>query len=280
MTCSARYFPIKPSAFRFQAGLHPFGTDFGNGAADGLYFQVDEQWRHYVREKGRGSPARHGVLGRTADERRANQRVLDWVRETARREHPDLFAIPPQTLRGIAARVQEDLVVVHRRADGRDAAIAVDVSFPSDWRPERIIGTDFRFIHGPVPGFADNDAQARSLVSAMIDRGPYVRFVWTLKADDDLDHHPDAGPHRGWSPDGEGFLRVERQVTVPFPEVSAALFLIRTYLYGFRSLSAAERSALAKAVQTMPAAAAAYKGLVEPREIILALLRPRAAADC
>src|SRR5262245_9130047 len=162
---------------------------------------------------------------------------------------------------------------MHRRADHGDAAIAVDVSFPSDWRPERVLGTDFRFIHGPVPGFADRTAQARSLVGAMIDRGPHVRFVWTLKADDDLDHHPDVGPHRGWSPHGGGFLRVERQVTVPFTDVSAALFLIRTYLYPFASLSAAERAAIADAVETMPAPAAAYKGLVEPRQTILSLLR-------
>jgi hypothetical protein len=269
----ARYFPVKPSVFRFQAGLHPFGTDFGNGATDGLYFQVDAQRQHYLHEKQRVSPGRHGTLTDTAAERRANRRVLEWVRETLRREHARLFTDPPPTFRGVAAEVQEDLVVMHRHAGGTDAAIAVDVSFPSDWRPERILGTDFRFIHGPVPGFADHDAQARSLVTSMIERGPYVRFVWTLKPDDDLDHHPDRAAHRDWSADGEGFLRVERQVTVPFPEVAAALFLIRTYLYPFASLSAAQRAALAQAVEIMPPAAAAYKGFVGPREIILGLLR-------
>lgn len=273
VTRPARYFPIKPSVFRFQAGLHPFGTDFGNGVADRLYFQLDEHRAHYVRAKRRVNPGRHRVLARTAEERRANQRVLDWVRETVRREHGDRFAVPPRTLRGIAERVQEDLVVIHRGAGSRDAAIAVDVSFPSDWRPERIVGTDFRFIHGPVPGFADNAAQARSIVSTMIERGPYVRFVWTLKADDHLDHHPDGGPYPEWSPDGEGFLRVERQITVPFPDVSAALFLIRTYLYPFAALSAVECNAISRAVRTMPAPAGAYKGFAEPRAIILALLR-------
>jgi len=169
--------------------------------------------------------------------------------------------------------VQEDLVVLHRRHDGRDTAIMVDVSFPSDWRPERIVDTDFRFIHGPVPGFADAEAQARSMVSAMIDRGPYVRFVWTLKADDFLDHHPEEGGHGEWSADGEGFLRVERQLTVPFSDVAASLFLIRTYLYPFRSLTAEQRDSLARAVETMPAEAARYKSFTAAQPIILALLR-------
>jgi hypothetical protein len=269
---TARYFPIKSTPFRFQAGLHPFGTDFGNRAADRLYFQVDEQRALYLAAKRRVSPARHRVLERDEAERLAVGRVLAWMRETLQREHAEIFASPPETLRGVGAAVQEDLVLLHRRGDATDAAIAVDVCFPSDWRPDRIAGTDFRFIHGPVPGFADSEAQARSLVSAMIDRGPYVRFVWTLKADDRLDHHPDRGPYPTWSEAGEGYLRVERQVMVPFPEVSASLFLIRTYLYPFSSLGAEERAAIAGAVDSMPEAAARYKGFAGWRDDIRRLL--------
>jgi hypothetical protein len=275
VTGKAHYFPIRPSAFRFRAGLHPFGTDFGNGDADRLFFQVDEQRQHYLQEKRRAPAARHGVLLRTADERQALGRVLNWVHETLRREHGGLLAAPPRTLREVAEQVQEDLVIIHRGADGSDAAIAVDVCFPSDWQPERIIGADFRFIHGPVPGFADDPAQARSIVTTMIERGPYVRFVWTLKPDNHLDHHPDAGPHGTWSAEGDGFLRVERQVTVPFADIGAALFLIRTYLYAFGSLSPTERNLIAQAVHTMPAPAATYKGFAGPRAVILSLLRDR-----
>lgn len=269
---TAHYFPVKSTAFRFQAGLHPFGTDFGNGVADRLYFQIDEQRPYYLAEKRRVSAARHRVLERDDDERRGNARVLEWMRATLQHEHPGLFPSTPDTLRGIGAEVQEDLVVIHRRGDGSNAAIGVDVSFPSDWSPERIAGTDFRFIHGPVPGFADSEAQASSMVSAMIDRGPFVRFVWTLKPDGDLDHHPDVAHHRLWSDDDAGFLRVERQVTVPFAAVAAALFLIRTYLYPFDSLSPEQRETIANALKTMPPEAAAYKGFTEPEAILRRLI--------
>lgn len=251
----------------------PFGTDFGNGTAEQLYFQIDSQRDFYLAEKKRVPIERHRQLARDEAEACAHARVLAWLRATLAREHPQRFSQPPASYRSIAAAVQEDLVVIHRGADGRDAAIAVDVSFPSDWRPERIAGTDFRFIHGPVPGFADAEAQARSMVTAMIERGPYVRFVWTLKTDDILDHHPDQGPYLAWKDTREGFLRVERQLTVPFAEVSASLFIIRTYIYPFDELTPERRENLARAVEQMPDEAARYKGFADARPIILAMLR-------
>jgi hypothetical protein len=268
----AHYFPVRSTPHRFQAGLLPFGTDLGNGETDRRFFQIDTQRERYLALKTRVDGARHRVLERDAYERRVHQRVLAWIRETLHGEQPVLFAQPPDSYRDIAAAVQEDLVVLHRTADGRNAAIAVDVCFPSDWRPERIVGTDFRFIHGPVPGFADSEAQAAAMVAAMIDRGPYVRFVWTLKPSDDLDLHPEEGRHATWDDAAIGFLRVERQVTVPFPGVGASLFLIRTYLYAFSSLSAAERTVLRTAVERLPAPVARYKGLAAAQGLILSKL--------
>lgn len=268
----AFYFPVRQTPFRFQAGLMPFGSDFGNGAVERLYFQVDSQRDFYIAEKKRVPAARHHRLDRNDSEERAHARVLAWIRRTLAAEHPQRFAEPPASYRAIAAEVQEDLVVLHRDAEGRDAAILVDVSFPSDWRPERIVGTDFRFIHGPVPGFADAQAQARSMVTAMIERGPYVRFVWTLKTDAILDHHPDQGPYLPWQEAEEGFLRVERQLTVPFTDVGASLFLIRTYIYPFADLSPERRDLLARAVRDMPDEAARYKGIGAARPIVLSLL--------
>jgi heme-dependent oxidative N-demethylase alpha subunit-like protein len=263
---------VRSSPFRFVAGLVPFGTDFGNGAADRQFFQIDNERARCLCAKQAVSATRHAVLARDGAEEHVHQRVLPWIRKTLATEHPNLFAPAPDSYRAVAANVQEDLVVLHRRQDGTDAAIMVDVCFPSDWRPERIVGTGFRFIHGPVPGFADSDAQAAAMVAAMIDRGPHVRFVWTLTADDHLDHHPEQGRHTAWRDATQGFLRVERQVTVPFTEVNASLFLIRTYLYGFADLGRAQRVTIARALQTMPEAAARYKNFLASKSTILRLL--------
>jgi len=239
----------------------PFGRDFGNGMRDRLYFQVDCELERYRRARREVGTDRHRLLDDEPDRLACHCSVLAWMGAVLRREHGGPGGEAPSSYASLSAMVQEDFVVLHRRRDGRSEAIAVYVSFPSGWRPEAIGGADFKRIHAPVPGFAEGDAAVDSMVTAMIERGPYVRFVWTVTADDQLDHHPDAGGRLAWDERATGWLRVERQVTVPFPGVGAALFLVRTYLYPFASLAAPERATLATALERMPAEVARYKGL-------------------
>jgi hypothetical protein len=113
------------------------------------------------------------------------------------------------------------------------------------------------------------------MVTGMIERGPYVRFVWTVTADDHLDHHPEEGRRVEWRDARAGWLRVERQVTVPFSAVGASLFLVRTYVYPFASLADDERRVLATAIERMPTAIADYKRVSpEARRIVRRLLTP------
>lgn len=159
------------------------------------------------------------------------------------------------------------------------------VCFPSSWRPERLLGASFSEIHQPVPGFAKNERAEQSMIKAMIDHGPYVRFVWTLSADDYLDHHPVFGesnnqnacaalpaPITQWQTASQGWLRVERQVSVGFPKLNAAVFLIRVYVYSFAQLSTRRRQTLANAVASMPEDIARYKAIAGHRKTILSLL--------
>lgn len=257
----ARYFPVRPRPYRMEAGLVPFGRDFGNGPRDRLYFQVDDELDRYRRARREVGTRRHRLLEGGRARRACHEAVLAWMSAVLQREHPDLAGGTPRSYGALAAAVQEDFAVLRRRPDGRSEAVAVFVSFPSGWRPEAIGGADFARIHEPVPGFAENPAAAASMVTAMIERGPYVRFVWTVTADDRLDHHPDTSRRVAWADATQGWLRVERQVTVPFPAVGAALFLIRTYLYPFGSLGAGERRVLAAALEQMPPEIARYKGL-------------------
>jgi hypothetical protein len=67
-------------------------------------------------------------------------------------------------------------------------------------------------------------------------------------------------------------LRVERQVTVPLATQRAAVFLIRTYLYGFDELTRNERDTLAISLLRMPEAAQKYKRIEQAIPHALRLL--------
>ena len=268
-----------------EAGLFAFGTDFGNGAADTRFFQFDAQVEETLAAKRavleRFGPL-PGALCRTKAEVDAHRAVLSFMDATLREEAPERWggeprapAEPGEHYAAIARRIQEDFAVVHVDASGANAIIAAHVCFPSGWRPERILGRDFSTIHAPIPEFERVGAAASKLVDAMLTRGPYVRFVWTVSPDAALDHHPDHWERLSFSDQAaRGYLRVERQLTVPFPDVSASLFLIRTYLYPFDSLDEPERRVLRSAIDGMSPALRRYKGLLgfEPR--IHALLGP------
>jgi hypothetical protein len=133
-----------------------------------------------------------------------------------------------------------------------------------------LLGQSFARIHAPVPDFRIGQGTAQ-LPRALVEKGPYVRFVWTICSDSQLDHHPDSG-YRPDFGEGQGFLRVERQVTVPFPEQRVYLFLIRTYVYAFATLLSEQRQILAEALRTMPAGIVAYKGLTGQIEAAIDLL--------
>ncbi len=267
----ARYFPVRPGAYRMSAGLFPMGTDFGNGERDQHYFQVDDRLERYRSARASASDSFQVLDDESLGD--CHTTVLAWMRATVGGEHPKLLDAEITSYADLAHLVQEDFAVLHRREGERERAVAVCVSFPSSWRPERIVGADFRAIHGPVPDFAKRSDVVESMVAAMFERGPYVRFVWTITADDRLDHHPDRWPRSSWQGASDGWLRVERQVTVPFPGVSASLFLIRVYLYKFSELDLGQRAVLAEALAKMPSHIANYKGLDEGgRRIAGALL--------
>ena len=287
MTAPAVYFPVEATPLRMAPRLRPFGTDFGNGAADAIFFQRDRDFGDYCavkRSLGAGtlkSPLRLRVENNAEQE--AHAAALSWAEATLVAEQPGALALasPPRPVDArweeLALAVQEDLVLVQRDASRRDRVIGSHVCFPSAWRPEAIIGQGFRAIHSPVPDFAEREETAQSMVDAMIERGPYVRFVWTVTADEHLDHHPDHGHLRPWTTPtkGKGWLRVERQVTVPLPKVSGALFLIRTYRTPFAALGREQQSTLADAIHRLPDDVAEYKGV--DRAIVMGALDAVAA---
>ncbi len=271
------------------AGLFRLGADFGNGYADAQFFQRDRtapSYRHQKLEIFRGYPQRLSVA--TDEPARAFQRAaLAWMEQTLLREHPDVSPAFPNGARESRARegsdrlsqhfrdlslvVQEDFTLMMREASG-DRLVLLSVCFPSGWCPERLLGRSFREVHATVPDFDAVAAKSAQLIAGIVERGPYVRFVWTLTADSVLDHHPEQSPRTSFDGATSGYLRVERQVTVPFPEYSGSLFLIRTYLYPFAELDPGQRAVVREAVRLLPDSIRAYKGLPTDVSGLCALL--------
>jgi hypothetical protein len=278
MLPQAQYFPVTAAPLKMVAGLRRHGVDCGQPGHDQRFFLRDDQHARYHAAKRRVPRDRHGLIGDDASASAARQAALGWLRQTLAQEEPELLELAdadPDARNGfeaIARAVQEDLAVLASGDDDTGRTVLLDVRFPSGWRPERLVGASFTGLHAPVPGFVDSAAAARSMVRAMIERGPYVRFVWTLCADDQLDHHPDAHQKLPWHDARALWLRVERQITVPLPAARAGLFLIRTFVYPVGTLRAPERTTLLAALDAMPDEVRTYKGLPS-RAQIEALLR-------
>ena len=258
-----------------QAGLFRFGTDFGNGHADRLFFPRDASTPRYLAEKARvlaAYPARDAYSIKSERDEASVLGAQAWLCDTLRSEAQlDLAALPRAQL---GSQLMEDFAVLGRDDAGNDCTLWLHACFPSGWHPEHVVGRSFTQIHARIPAFEAVAQKAPSLVDALLTRGPYVRFVWTVSADDALDHHPDEGGRAPWSATtARGFLRVERQTTVPLPAVSACVFLIRTYLYGFDELATPQREILAQALAQMPAELQRYKSLEAAVPRALELLR-------
>lgn len=215
-------------------GLRPLGYDFGNGELDGRFFQEDENLGYYRQVKLDAQDAGQAAFFTEAKDaaiwsREARDHIRDWMVSQLQEEYPDEFYDPPQTLDAIGLRIQEDFAVhVFDEEKKEDWLAYANVHLPSNWLPENNIGKNFRDIHEVVPGMALNKSDGT--VRVMMTKGPFVRFVWTVVFENKLNWHPRL-PRKPFDPKNPTvFVKVERQVTKPFPEINAMLFLIRVYL--------------------------------------------------
>jgi dimethylamine monooxygenase subunit A len=273
MSFKARYFPIESRPLRMSAGLHRFGTDFGQAARDHEFFQVDGERPRYLIAKRQAPPARRVFGTEDASSELARAAALAWMRKTLAQEAPEVLASAAHDrdardeLDALARSLQEDFCVLCAGDEYTGRAALIDVRLPSGWRPERLRDASFLSIHAPVPGFPADARAAQSMVRTMVERGPFVRFVWTLTPDARLDRHPDAIGPTNWQRAEGLYLRVERQVTVPLMAANAGLFLIRVYVYPFNELNSEQRARMLAALAAMPEPIRTYKGLPQPSEL-------------
>lgn len=124
----------------------------------------------------------------------------------------------------LAYHLAED-VIVHRIQNNKDWMAAGHICFPSGWWPEEKIGKPLEEIHKPVPGMRLE--QSYKLAETMVYHGPFYRYVWSIVFEDRINFHPSLSKKKFNPLVGNIYVKVETQHTIGFPEVQAALFILR-----------------------------------------------------
>lgn len=129
---------------------------------------------------------------------------------------------PINTFQNLAWNLAED-VVIQRIENNKDWMAAGYICLPSGWFPEEKIGKPLKEIHAPIPGMKSNHFK---LVEAMVNSGPFLRYVWSVVFENKLNFHPSL-PKKVFSPGDSIYVKVEEQMTIGFPQVQASLFVLR-----------------------------------------------------
>ncbi|MBL0920121.1 MAG: DUF3445 domain-containing protein [Hydrogenophaga sp.] len=212
---------------------------------------------------------------------RADAAVLQAVAEVHRRETGETLA---PTVDALTLGLQEDFVVLADEADGFRARL-LSVCFPSSWNPADKQGQDFTAIHAPVADNALLLGAARGIVDMAFRQSSMERHVWLVAPDGGLAQHPETRRRR-WDDalSGAGahgrlidhaFFRVERQTTLPLPQLKAGVFFIRVMvapLGAVLAVAPTRAAQLRTALASMSDAVVAYRGMAAVRGRLLAEL--------
>jgi hypothetical protein len=177
----------------------------------------------------------------------------------------------------LALAVQEDLVIMK---DDGDAGVSelMHVCFPSHWNPGERVGQSLYGLHQPVANNEQLLKASKNTLQAMVFKGPFIRFVWSFDPTSELSQNPAFHTHGRKKPLGDDpstwFFRVERQTTLPLPDLQRSLFTIRVFVATFASVLDAERKKLMEqSVLSMTDEFLKYKGLLTKKDVLLEYLR-------
>lgn len=202
----------------------------------------------------------------------------DWEGITPE-QHASFVALVTPQERGLRLGEiwEPDFLLLRPDAAGRFQLVGGCVCFPSSWSLAEKIGHPLEFIHGPVPGL--NAQLGRSIDAFLTKLTPgtaWLRHNWGLSRSPELNQHPSRLLPRldNSVALSEVWLRVERQALVALPASGGVLFAIRIAMHSLTEVKqdAMVAEGLIRALRTMPAEVAAYKGLATARERLADLL--------
>ena len=169
--------------------------------------------------------------------------------------------------------IEPDWVLLSPDVSMNHPVVAGVVCFPSSWSLPEKTGLPIGDVHQPAPTV--NASLGRSIDSFLNRLNPgeaWQRENWGLSADDALDHHPDITvlPLTGQATLATTWLRLESQLLTRLPKTLAILFGIRVTTHRLDTLAAIPglASRIARALRTMPADIASYKGLERCRNAL------------
>ena len=170
----------------------------------------------------------------------------------------------------LSLSLQEDIVLMIPNEQGELAAQFLSVCFASGWSPQEKLGMCFTELHQPV---AMNTALVRGALAmsrAMTQRGPFVRYVWTLAGNSNRSRHPGEDSFKDARSFDDLWFRCERQVSIALGG-QGSLFLIRVFVEPLSSVlnSGSRRSTLIESLRSMGPDVIAYKGLGRALELAL-----------
>lgn len=157
--------------------------------------------------------------------------------------------------------LQEDFVIWAPNSAGNLSAQVLSVCLPSGWNPHEKVNKTFLEIHEPIPDFDTVNRAADHIARMITTKGPFVRHVWSISNNKELNRHPHRTP--GWTTEtlDDMWFRCERQVTIPIHGY-AALFLIRVYMQPLKDVfqDPEKQRLVIDSVNSMSDAVIAYKG--------------------
>lgn len=170
----------------------------------------------------------------------------------------------------LSLSLQEDVVLMIPNNQGELVAQLLSVCFASGWLPHEKLGMPFTSIHQPV---AMNTALVRGALAmsrAMSQRGPFIRYVWTLAGNSNRSRHPGEDSFKDARSFDDLWFRCERQVSIPLGG-QGSLFLIRVLIERLPKVlnSGARKSILMSSLRSMTPETIAYKGLGRALELAL-----------
>lgn len=314
-----RYFPIERGLYEVGPGLKNLGVDLGQGDFDKKIFQIDSQFsvaRENKLQCLKEDPSKY--ILRHELPKSSEAQVASAILQLFLREYPEYFKLSPDQrqleclktkdllrfddhfelldyqgpagpkslLDALMLQVQEDLAITRRTDPETDFLAYLNLCSASHWSPADKIGKNFFKVHASIPGSEKLIKASKNLVEAMINKGPFVRFVWSFVTDTRLNHHPEPPPGedplkwKGRSFDGSKdnpfYLRVERQVTWGMPELNLSLFTIRVSFIPALDIKANPKWAeqMRLALQSMTPASRQYKGVAQCFDELIQFLTP------